>query len=87
MVEVAVVEEVMVEEAAVEEVEVSLVEEVELVAGGDVLGGVGCCLVGVVELVVGGGVGVDGPDGGKVASSSCLQNPFTIDVADAMASA
>ena len=56
------------------------VEGVELAVGDDVLDGV--CLVEEVELAVGGGVG-DGPVGWAVASS-CLQNPFTIDVADAM---
>ena len=79
------------------EVEVSPVDEVELAMGCDVLEGVNSIclveeveldvsLVEEVELVVGGGVGPVGPVGGAVASS-CLQNPFTIDVADAMASA
>jgi hypothetical protein len=63
--------------------EVSPVEEVELLVAvcGDVLS---ICLVEEVEVSpveVGGGVG------GAVASSSCLQNPLTIEVADAMASA
>ena len=71
-------------------VEAVVAEEVELVVDGDVLS---IWLVEEVEVspvddaeLVGGGVGVAGPVGGLVASS-CLQNPFTIDVADAMASA
>ena len=81
-----------VEEVMVEEVEVSLVEEVERAVRGDVLDRVNSiCLVEEslaeeVELAMGGGVGAVGPVDGAVASS-CLQNPFTIDVADAMPSA
>ena len=69
-----------------------MVEEVERAVGGDVLDRVNSiCLVEEspaeeVELAMGGGVGAVGPVGGAVASN-CLQNPFTIDVADAMASA
>jgi hypothetical protein len=71
--------------------EVSPVDEVELAVGCDVLDGVNCLVEEVevspveVELDVGGGVGAVGPVSGP--ASSCLQNPFIIDVADAMASA
>ena len=82
-------------EVALVEVEVPPVEEVELAVGGDVLDDVGSCPVEEVEVSpvegveppMGGSIGIDSPVGGVVASSSCLQNPFAIDVADAMPSA